>query len=90
MTISETVRSKVLQFAEEGKGRNQIARLLQQQGLHISEGSVGNIIRQNRSEAYTSEHGGQIVKGNIQPTSIIQLQSEPEPVNSVQERGRYQ
>jgi len=34
----------------EGIGRNAIARLLQQQGLHVSEGSVGNIIREYRRQ----------------------------------------
>ena len=31
-----------------GHGRNEIVRLLTQQGLHISEGSVGNIVRSYR------------------------------------------
>lgn len=35
----------------ERRGRNEITRLLNGQGLHISEGSVGNIIR-----AYHTEH----------------------------------
>jgi hypothetical protein len=32
----------------EGSGRNEISRILAQQGLHVSEGSVGNIVRAYR------------------------------------------
>jgi hypothetical protein len=52
----------------EGHGRNKIAQLLQQQGIHVSEGSVGNIIR-----GHTREHG------HIQETPI---QPQPEQVNN--------
>jgi hypothetical protein len=37
-------------MAKEGTGRNAIARLLNGQGLRISEGSVGNIIREYRRQ----------------------------------------
>jgi hypothetical protein len=37
-------------MAKEGTGRNRIARLLNGQGFHISEGSVGNIIREYRRQ----------------------------------------
>ncbi len=33
---------------KSGHGRNEIARLLTEQGLHVSEGSVGNIVRAYR------------------------------------------
>ncbi|MFZ0223268.1 MAG: hypothetical protein WAM42_16415, partial [Candidatus Nitrosopolaris sp.] len=48
MTITREVREKVIQMHTEGRGRNEIARLINGQGLHISEGSVGNIIRAYR------------------------------------------
>jgi hypothetical protein len=53
MTITSEMRPKVVQMYSEGKGRNEIARLLNRQ---ISEGSVGNILRAYRAEA---EHGNQ-------------------------------
>ena len=41
----------------EGRGRNEIARLLSQQGLHVSEGSVGNILRTYRKQPRPSDVG---------------------------------
>ena len=35
-------------YSDAYRGRNEIARLINGQGLHISEGSVGNIIRAYR------------------------------------------
>lgn len=35
---------------EEGKGRNQIAQILSEQQIKVSQGSVGNIIRSYRTE----------------------------------------
>jgi hypothetical protein len=49
VTIATELRSKVVQMHLAGHGRNEIARLLSQQGLHVSEGSVGNIVRAYRS-----------------------------------------
>jgi hypothetical protein len=54
LVIQPLVKSKVISMHLEGKGRNQITRLLQQQG-HISEGSVGNIIRAYRQECENSD-----------------------------------
>jgi hypothetical protein len=45
VTITVELRAKVVRMHLEGHGRNEIARILSQQGLHISEGSVGNIVR---------------------------------------------
>lgn len=38
-----------------GHGRNEIVRLLDEQGLHISEGSVGNIVRAYRKHEQPSQ-----------------------------------
>lgn len=54
MTITREIREKVIQLSKEGLGRNAIARLLTGQDLHISEGSVGNIIRAYREELLQS------------------------------------
>jgi hypothetical protein len=48
VTIATELRTKVVQMHLEGLGRNEISRILTQQGLHISEGSVGNIVRAYR------------------------------------------
>ena len=54
MTIAREVREKVIQLSEKGRGRNEIARLLNGQNLHISEGSVGNIIWAYREQSLDS------------------------------------
>ena len=53
MTITREIREKVVQMHLEGRGRNEIARLLNGQGPEwkVSEGTVGNIIR-----AYRHKH----------------------------------
>jgi hypothetical protein len=67
-------------MAREGKGRNEIARLLTEQGMHISEGSVGNIIR-----AYRAEHAGHItittqpIPTQQSPPTTQPQQPQPDP-----------
>jgi hypothetical protein len=46
-------------------GRNEIARILQQEGFHISEGSVGNILRENKRQQKSSD--------------VIVKQQQPQP-----------
>ena len=47
MTIRRELKEEVIRLSNEGKGRNEIARLLTGQ---ISEGSVGNIVRAARRQ----------------------------------------
>jgi hypothetical protein len=46
-----------------GRGRNETARLLQQEGIHVSEGSTGNIIREYRRR-YQQENGNSDIKSS--------------------------
>jgi hypothetical protein len=56
-----------LQLSKEGHGRNEIARLMTSQGLHISEGTVGNIVRAYRAR----EHGNSDVQLGVVPNSEV-------------------
>jgi hypothetical protein len=55
LTITRELKEEVIRLSNEGKGRNEIARLLTGQ---ISEGSVGNIIRAYCKKSYdtTQKH----------------------------------
>jgi hypothetical protein len=60
--------------------RNAIARLLQQQGLHVSEGSVGNIIREYRRQQEEQQPQPQM-KSNISNSGVVtpqEQQSQPQ------------
>ena len=70
-------------MARKGTGRNLTAKLLQQQGVHISEGSVGNIIREYKLKHEQSSPSPAIVS---QPQPVQQPELEPEQINnSIQE-----
>jgi hypothetical protein len=45
MTIKEGIRAKIIQMSREGKGRNQIVYELGRANIHVSSGSVYNILR---------------------------------------------
>jgi hypothetical protein len=68
VTINSTLRSKVVQMHLAGYGRNKVARILQQEGSHLSEGSVGNIIRAYRQHEPSSKSNADINNTN---SSII-------------------
>jgi soluble cytochrome b562 len=48
MTIKSEIRTKVIQMAREGKGRNEIAHELNLSNIQISSGSVSNILKRER------------------------------------------
>jgi len=55
----------------EGRGRNEISRILAQQGLHVSEGSVGNIIRAYRKNDQSLQSNASVNgKSRIEQASI--------------------
>jgi hypothetical protein len=66
LTITREIREKVIQMYIEGRGRNEIARLLTGQGpeWRISEGSVGNIIRAYREQSL--QEGGTTINAYIE------------------------
>ena len=72
MTITREIREKVIQMYIEGRGRNEIARLLTGQGpeWRISEGSVGNIIRAYR-EREDGNSGIQSLQHGVVPNSEV-------------------
>jgi murein L,D-transpeptidase YcbB/YkuD len=45
MTIKEDIRAKIIQMSREGKGRNRIVYELGRANIHVSSGSVSNILR---------------------------------------------
>lgn len=63
-----------------GHGRNEIARLLTEQGLHVSEGSVGNIVRAYRQHELPLKSDATISTGS--PSSIAQLGVGTKPTTS--------
>lgn len=77
MTITREVREKVIQLSTEGRGRNEIARLLTGQGFHISEGTVGNIVR-----AYRQQPSQPVYSIIEQPSQRQQPLLQPPPPNT--------
>ena len=70
-----------------GHGRNEIARLLIEQGLHVSEGSVGNIVRAYRQHELPLKSDATISTGvdmnnTGSPSSIAQLGVGTKPTTS--------
>ena len=56
-----------MQMHLAGHGRNEIARLLNEQGLRVSEGSVGNIVR-----TYRRSRNEQSLQSDMNNTSEIE------------------
>jgi hypothetical protein len=77
LTITREIKEKVIQLSKEERGRNEIARLLTGQGLHISEGSVGNIIRTYREHSLQ-----QSLQQNTKP-SQPSLQNNTDIITSI-------
>lgn len=76
-----------MQMHMSGHGRNEIARLLTEQGLHVSEGSVGNIVRAYRQhelplKSYTAISTGVDMNNTGSPSSIAQLGVGTKPTTS--------
>src|SRR5215469_5637650 len=67
--VSEEIREKVIGYHLAGHGRNRIDRLLSEQGVKVSHGSISNIIAR-----YRREH-----EQPPQPQSIQQQQTATNP-----------
>jgi hypothetical protein len=70
-----------------GHGRNEIARLLTEQGLHVSDGSVGNIVRAYHQHELPLKSDATIITGvdmnnTGSPSSIAQLGVGTKPTTS--------
>jgi len=59
----------------EGHGRNEIARLLNEQGLHVSEGSAGNIVRAYREYESSLKSNASTNDANSTPSGANDHQS---------------
>ena len=51
MTISSDVRTKVIDLARQGKGRNEIAYELSLANTKVSSGSVSNILKEWKNQS---------------------------------------
>ena len=54
--ISSTVKERVIQLHLEGKGRNEIAQILNSSHIRISQGSITNILRRKPGNSAPSQH----------------------------------
>lgn len=93
MTIAREIREKIVKMHLEGYGRNKIAQILNERGIKISQGSVGNIIRSsfnnsnsgnNNSTSMEPEvkHDNSIQANIGQPSQLQSYQSQPQSYQS--------
>ena len=89
MTIAREIREKIVKMHLEGHGRNKIAQILNEQGIKISQGSVGNIIRSSFNNSNSSNNNStsmepevkhdNSIQANIgQPSQLQSYQSQPQ------------
>ena len=82
MAIDYEVKKKALDLHLQGKGRNEIARILNSQKMRISEATITHLIRQHRNSESSQlqaqqEHDGQTLPVNLslQPAADTQVPS---------------
>ena len=66
MTISEVVKSRIISLHLAGRGRNELVKLLRQQGISVSEGSAGNIIRE-----YKLKHERAVITSTVTTSAAV-------------------
>src|SRR5215472_14672810 len=78
--LSSTVKERVIQLHLEGKGRNQIAEILNLSHIRISQGSVTNILRTHKAgEASATIDFPKVSEPNPSPSQL-----PPTPMKEVQ------
>jgi hypothetical protein len=72
--ISSTVKERVIQLHLEGKGRNEIAEILNLSHIQISQGSVTNILRTYKTNSGIYDNRPKASEPSPSPS---QLQTSP-------------
>ncbi len=75
--ISSTVKERVIQLYLQGKGRNEIAEILNLSHIRISQGSVTNILRTYKANTGKASTTRDFLKASEPSGSPSQLQTSP-------------
>ena len=84
MTIDYVVKKKAIDLHLQGRGRNEIARILNSQKMKISEATITHLIQdwkrhQQQAQAHDNLKASTINPGTSQPPSPLQLpQASPQ------------